>query len=245
MANNDTPDSPTSDPTMPSRSDERQRHLRTTLINPVEAVRKAIATLENDSYAPRANAASGDVTALPNINAATPWLLQHFFKGEIDLEAELGLRFPSAPMLATFKARHLSNTRQIAALASQDGAAFAHIEADTQSKVVQLTCTVSSMLTLRFNLTDLSALDRRHWLELMRREDGGLAFLWGARRWTRDYLICIRRKYHSSLYAFSPNHFEAAIRMTPTVLASLLDWLDSVWQAPQEAPSSDADLLTW
>ena len=217
-----------------------QDSIRTTLTNPVEAVRKAIAILEEGQVNPY-------LTRLPNISADPPWILQQFFKGEIDLEAELAKRFPAVPMMATVKFRTLGTRsgRRVATLAAQDGSTSVMLEADTQSKVVQMSFTVASMLTLRFSLADLSDMDRKHWLELMRRDEGGLAFLWGSQRWARDYLICISRKYYTNVYAFSPHSFEAAIRITPPVMKELLDWLDDVWRADTLPPDDEPDLLTW
>ncbi len=214
--------------------------VRTTLTNPVDAVRRAIAILEDDQLA-------STTTRLPHINADTPWILQQFFKGEIDLEAELGKRFPALPMMSTVKFRTLGTQsgRHVATLSAQDGSTSVMLEADKHSKVVQMSFTVASMLTLRFSLADLSHMDRKHWLELMRRDEGGLAFLWGSQRWARDYLICISRRYYSNLYAFSPSNFEAAIRITPPVMAQLLDWLQDVWQSDAKTEGNPPDLLTW
>jgi len=101
-------------------------------------------------------------------------------------------------------------------------------------------------LSLRFTLAGLNDLDRARWVALMRREEGGLAFLWGPQRWEHDYLICIKRKYFTNLFAFSPGKFEAAVRMTPEVTKQLVDWLEGYWQATQ--PPGDEKILpliTW
>jgi len=111
--------------------------------------------------------------------------------------------------------------------------------------MIQISFTFGSMITLRFGLSELSDTDRKRWLELMRRQQGGLAFLWGPRRWTSDYLICITRKYHSNLYAFSPNNFESAVRMTSDVTTKLLDWLDEFWQDDAPPNEEPPQLLTW
>ncbi|GAB1421103.1 hypothetical protein MASR2M15_12430 [Anaerolineales bacterium] len=176
----------------------------------------------------------------------TPWTLQQFFDGEIDLDAELSKRFPKMPMLSIIKFRTLgtSTGRKVANLSSQDGTAILTIDADMITKSVQMSFTFGSMLTLRFQLYDLNDANRRRWLELMRREQGGLAFLWGPNRWENDYLVCITRKYFSNLYAFSPSGFEAAIRLTPDITVSLLDWLEEVWAAYFDQ-EDNPDLLTW
>jgi hypothetical protein len=87
-------------------------------------------------------------------------------------------------------------------------------------------------------------MDRARWLELMRREAGGVAFLWGQARWEQDYVICVTRRKFASLYAFSHHGFEAAVRLTPDVSQQLLDWLERFWKS--ETTSGDApNLLTW
>jgi len=183
---------------------------------------------------------------LAQASSTPPWTLQQFFNGEIDLDIELARRFPTMPMMSIVKTRALgTNTgRKVAELSSQDGAATMLIDADTVSKVIQLSFTVGSMLTLKFAMTDLSNMDRDRWLELMRRESGGLAFLWGTKRWASDYLICISRKHYTNLYAFSPSNFEAGVRLTPTVTKEVLNWLEQIWDDP-EPDSEPPQLLTW
>lgn len=183
---------------------------------------------------------------LAQVTSSPPWTLQQFFNGEIDLDVELSRRFPSMPMMSIIKTRSLgTNTgRKVAELSSQDGAATMVIDADTVSKVIQLSFTVGSMLTLKFAMNELSNMDRDRWLELMRRDAGGLAFLWGTKRWASDYLICISRKHFTNLYAFSPNNFEAGVRLTPTVTKDILDWLEKIWDEPEE-DDEPPQLLTW
>lgn len=180
-------------------------------------------------------------------NDEAPWTLQQFFNGDIDLDAELAKRFPTMPMMSMVKFRTLGSTsgRRVATLSSQDGSASLTFDGDMATKVVQMSFTLGSMLTLRFTMNDLSDLDRARWLELMRREEGGLAFLWGQARWANDYVICIARKYFTNFYAFSPHNFEAAVRFTPSVVGQVLDWLEEVWTSgppPEETPPT---LLTW
>lgn len=180
-------------------------------------------------------------------NDAPPWTLQQFFNGEIDLDVELAKRFPNMPMMSRIKFRTLGvkSGRKVATLEAQDGSSSVIFDADPASKMIQISFTFGSMITLRFALSELSDTDRKRWLELMRRQQGGLAFLWGPRRWTSDYLICITRKYHSNLYAFSPNNFESAVRMTADVTTKLLDWLDEFWQDDAPPNEEPPQLLTW
>ena len=189
---------------------------------------------------------ANDEKVLAKTSHNPPWTLQQFFNGEIDLDVELARRFPTMPMMATLKTRSLgTNTgRKVAELATQDGAATMIIDADTASKVIQLSFTFGSMITLKFVMSDLNNMDRTRWVELMRRDTGGLAFLWGTTRWASDYLICISRKHFTNMYAFSPNNFEAGVRLTPTVTRELLDWLEKIWDEP-EPDDEPPQLLTW
>lgn len=177
----------------------------------------------------------------------TPWTLQQFFDGEIDLDVELSRRFPNMPLLSTIKFRTLGSQsgRKVAMLETQDGGASLTLDADMTTRAVQLSFSFGSMLTLRFQLDELSDMDRERWLELMHREQGGLAFLWGAARWEADYVICISRRYYTNLYAFSPNQFEAGVRLTPNVMKQVLAWLGDIWLSEPPDDEDDAPLLTW
>lgn len=185
-------------------------------------------------------------TAMTRASEDPPWTLQQFFNGEIDLDLELSSRFPKMPMMSRIKFREVGVNSQVhaAMLSTQDGRANLTIDADPKTRRMQMSFTIESMITLRFMLARLSDMDRDRWLELMRREQGGLAFLWGPDRWQSDYIICLGRKYFTNLYAFSPNNFEAGIRMTPNVSKELLDWLERIWnlESPDEEPPP---LLTW
>ncbi len=178
----------------------------------------------------------------------TPWILQQFFNGEIDLEQELSQRYTSMPVMSTISFRDLGTHKQrgVATLVTGDGAAHAVITVDSTTAETQLNCTFGSMLTLHYALRNLSDLDRKRWLELMRRPEGGLAFLWGPSRWESDFLICVSRKLFSNIYAFSPNGFESALRITPSITRELLDWLARFWTKPvaadQEAPPT---MMSW
>lgn len=175
-----------------------------------------------------------------------PWALQQFFNGEIDLAVELSDRFSTTPLMSVIKTRALGTRKErgVAELSTPDGAASIIFEADKTNHVVQVSFTFGSMLTLRFRLDDLNHTDRTRWLELMRREQGGLAFLWGPSRWESDYVICITRKYYTNFYAFSPRSFEAAARLTPEVTTRLLSWLESFWQEDEKG-EEPPQLLTW
>jgi|GEM_PF-688569 len=190
-----------------------------------------------------------DDTPLTDSRDKTPWTLQQFFDGEIDLEQELLKRFPTVPAMTAIKFRTLgmNSGRKVATLTAQDGSSSIIIDADVETKVVQVSFTLGSMMTLRYQLNDIPANNRERWLELMRRDKGGLAFLWNEQRWREDYLICISREYSTNIFAFSPRNFESAVRISKNVTAQLLDWLEEVWNTEPEPDSGDDDapLLTW
>ncbi len=178
----------------------------------------------------------------------TPWVLQQFFDDEIDLEEELTKRFPEMAVMSTFKSRHLGKNkhRTVATVSTSDGAAQAVFDLDKDTGKLILSFTLGAMLTLRFSLHDLSAESRERWLALMRRDDGGLAFLWGTARWENDYLIAVSGRHYTSLYAFSPNNFEAGIRITTQIKTQLVDWLEDTWgRLPPDTEDAPPPLLTW
>lgn len=163
--------------------------------------------------------------------SAPPWLLQLYFDGEINLDQELTRRYSSMPLMSVVHFRTFGQRARhgVATLATQDGAASALVEVDVETMAVQFTLTLSSMLSLSFQLHTLSDIDRSRWLDLMRSGDTELAFLWGQSRWEDDYLICAPHKYYTNIYAFSPRHIAGAFRMTPEVTNKLLDWLNGFW----------------
>ncbi len=164
--------------------------------------------------------------------AIVPWTLQHYFDGEIDLVKELAGRFAQVPVMSLINLREVGtkNPRGVATISTQDGAASLIVEVDMRSRAVQFTYALNSMLALRFCPGRLSEMDRTEWLEPMRREVGEAAFLWDEMRWKSDFLIGAAHKNFTLLFAFSPNHVEAAARLTPDVAHKLLDWLETAWQ---------------
>ncbi len=165
------------------------------------------------------------------IQNSAPLVLQRFFTGEIDLDTELGKRFNGAPLLSEVRLRPeqpADSPRGTARLVSQDDGAVVTVDVNRINGVMELSFTLGAMLSLRFELSNLAEVDRRRWLDLMRR-DQGIAFLWSRARWERDYMIFVVRKYNIRAYAFSPTGYEAAIRMTPNVLTRFMDWLEGYW----------------
>ncbi|NWF69333.1 MAG: hypothetical protein HXY40_09615 [Chloroflexi bacterium] len=196
-----------------------------------------------------ASSGHNDITIASELRSPlgnVPWTLEQFFKGKIDLDKELVMRFPNMPLMSVIGFRSLgSNTqRGVATLSTADGGANLVVDASASGeRTVQFSFTYGSMLTLRFRLDTLSDMDRSRFLDLMRRNQPGLTFLWGQSRWEQDYLICVTRKHYTSLLAFSRNHFEAAVRLTPNVTKQLVDWIENFWKAPPE--EEPPQLLTW
>ncbi|MBN1123239.1 MAG: hypothetical protein JXJ17_19360 [Anaerolineae bacterium] len=160
-----------------------------------------------------------------------PTTIKQFLRGEIDLDTELARRFAKAPLLTTI-ARSPQDARPAgratAMLISQDSGAMLTFDIYSDQDISEATFTLNHMLALRFHLSNLSSYDKRRWLDLMRR-DAGVAFLWTSRRWEDDYFIFVLRPHYVRLYAFSPQRFEASVRITHPVSRQLINWLDMRW----------------
>lgn len=160
-----------------------------------------------------------------------PVTIKQFLRGEIDLDTELARRFAKAPLLTSI-ARSPQDTRPAgratAMLTSQDSSAMLSFDIYSDQDVTEATFTLNHMVALRFHLSNLSSYDKRRWLELMRRE-AGVAFLWASRRWEDDYFIFVLRPHYVRMYAFSPQRFEASVRITHPVARQLINWLDIRW----------------
>lgn len=191
-------------------------------------VRRVIAGLEQANAADRApeqpDGPSGPVT---------PWLLQRFLDGLVDLEAELADRYPHLPLLSVFKARSLyeRSSHQVATLSAPDDAASVVVDIDAPKDLAQFTFAISGMFSRTYTLDRPSSIDRPRWLEAMDRRQGGLTFLWGVTRWEGDYLICVLKRYQTNVYAFSPAGVAASVRLTPDVTRDLLAWMRKLWTA--------------
>jgi hypothetical protein len=182
-----------------------------------------------------------------SLQITAPVTLQQFFAGEIDLDSDLARRFLNAPLLSS--ARLLggpdesSQRQETALLSSNDDAAIMTVDAHSQrgqEAALEFTFTLNSALALRFRLSPLMATDRSRWLDLMRRANG-IAFLWTRDRWEQPYLIFVVREYFARLYAFSPHGFEAAARLTPDMVTTLIDWLEGLWFPGRRAQRSESD----
>lgn len=180
--------------------------------------------------------------------AAPSWTLQKFFDGEINLDVELSNRFKTVPVMTSIKFRVQGDKKEhgIATISAADDSSWVVLDVDKVSHVVHMAFTLGGMLSLRFTVDGLNDIDRQRWLSLMRREEGGLAFLWGPQRWEHDYAICVKRRYFTNIFAFSPDKFEAAIRLTPDASHQLVNWLEKFWQvAPPQNNDTLPPLLTW
>lgn len=175
---------------------------------------------------------------------SAPWLLQQHFTHQIDLGAELAFRYPTLPIMSVSRFRNTDDRRGIAYLSTADGMAALTLEADGRSGTVDVGFSFAATLTLHFRLDHLSGMDRANWLERMRRDKDGAAFLWGESRWEKDYAIAILHKRFVNLYAFSQHNFDAAARLTPDIAAKLIDWLGGLW-LPDEGDTQPPPMLTW
>ena len=180
-----------------------------------------------------------------SLTTSAPVTLQQFFSGEIDLDADLARRFMNAPLLSN--ARFMRSGRQPGqgqetAIFSTNDDSFAltvdSYHSTNQNVTLEFTFTLFSALALRFHLTPLTNADRSRWLELMNRPSG-IAFLWTQQRWEQPYLIFVVREQFARLYAYSPTGIEAAARMTPDMITSLLDWLEGMWFPDRKAPKTE------
>jgi hypothetical protein len=160
-----------------------------------------------------------------------PVTIKQFLRGEIDLDTELARRFANAPLLTSIARSPQDGRpagRATAMLTSQDAGAMLTLDIYSDQDVTEATFTLNHMLALRFHLPDLSNYDKRRWLDLMRRE-AGVAFLWTSRRWEDDYFIYVLRPHYVRMYAFSPQRFEASVRLTHPVARQLIGWLELRW----------------
>jgi hypothetical protein len=176
-------------------------------------------------------------------SAKIPWLVQNYQDADIDLDEELTLRFPTMPLMSIIRTRDLGkkHPRAVATMTTQDGSASLLVEVDVVTNEIQLSFGLGSMLSLRFAPEGLSNKDRSEWLKHLKLEDKKPGFLWSQVRWETDYLVSIAHKYYTNIYAFSPLHVEAAVRLTPDVKQKLMKWLDDLWavdKTMQSKPST-------
>jgi hypothetical protein len=192
--------------------------------------------------APNESVVVGRTTATLRGEASdVPWVISRALNAEGDLHAELAARYPNQPLMSLFSARSVGGRipRQLAILSTQDGAAHLTFEIDPQSHAMQCAYTIQSMLTLRFDLAALSDLDRSQWLEQMRQAQERTTILWGKMRWRSDYMVWSQKRYFTNVYAFSPQHIEAAARLSADVHSQLIRWLFRYWMAAAQETAPD------
>ncbi len=184
------------------------------------------------------------VDPIPPDAKPSPWFLESYFRAEADVNRELALRFPSMPVMSTIHFRTVGEKLKshLATISTQDGAASMITEIDPPSKAVCFTYVLNSMLAYRFTLDKLNDKDRVQWLQEMRTERGETAFLWDQARWDHDYLIGVSFKHYTNLFAFSPLHVEAGVRLTSDVSHKLLNWLEGFWKVDLQNDSTPSAL---
>lgn len=179
--------------------------------------------------------------------ADLPWVIQQRIDGAVELDRELNARHKNMPVFSTVKFRNLGSRqdRAIATMATQDGSAQVLWEVDSTTRQTRLSFTFGAMLTLRFDLLDLSDTDRITWVQRMQSDvHNDPALLMGPGRWEKDFLIGVTRPYFTDLFAFSAYNFDAAVRLTPDTTRSLFGWLSELWHIP-DLPGEDDLLTTW
>ncbi|MCU0477057.1 MAG: hypothetical protein MUC99_13330 [Anaerolineae bacterium] len=191
-------------------------------------VRRVINRLEQAVGADRS---SPEALAALSKSTSTPWLIQQFLDGAIDLETELFERYPTVPLLSVAKFRKLADqsTHNVATLSAQDDSANLHIDIDPARNLAHFTFTLGGMMSVRYVLDNPETIDRPRWLDLMERRQAGLTFLWTESRWQSDYLIWIVRRYSTHVFGFSPTGAVSGARMTPEVARETLRWLGNLW----------------
>jgi hypothetical protein len=190
---------------------------------------------------------SGGATAFSDGGKHLPWALAQYFDGDIDLGHELAAHFPQMPLLSqiSFRVQGAKQRHPIATISTQDGAAGLRVEIDPGTRAAHFIYTFNSMLALRFSLNGLSDLDRAHWLEPFKREQGEVAFLWGAQRFRSDYVIAVPHKMYTNLFAFSPHHTEAAARLTVEVSRKFIAWIEPLWMPADDSANAASTTLAW
>jgi hypothetical protein len=177
-----------------------------------------------------------------SIQSSAPPLLQQFFTGKVDLDAELARRYPSPPLLssAIFNPEPGKPARNgFAMFSSQDNSAAMSIELNGSSGALNISFLLQSMIAVRFSLGGTTEAQRKKFLELIQRKNG-MAFLWTHERWEKDYLIFVVRDYFVRMYAFGPGRFDGACRLTPDGLNELIQWLGGFWRAYDQAEADEA-----
>ena len=189
---------------------------------------------------------TGSINTMRAEATDVPWVISRALNAEGDLHVELAQRYPNQPLMSLITPRSVGGRipRQLATLSTQDGAAHLTFEIDPGTYVMSCAYTISSMLTLRFDLANLSDLDRTQWLEQVRQGQERTTILWGKMRWRSDYMVWSQKRHYANIYAFSPRQIEAAARLSPDVVTRLIDWLARYW-LPSPSQSEGNESAEW
>lgn len=184
-----------------------------------------------------------------SIQSGTPYILQQFFTGKIDLDTELMKRYPNAPLLSSghfTPAPGKRGRRGFAQFKSQDESASLNFDVYGTDGTLEADFILRGMIGVRFSLGAVSDAGRRRFIDLMRRQNG-IAILWTKERWERDYLIFVVRERFARMYAFSPGRFDAACRLPPPLLEDFIKWLAGFWitDEPRPESASEPDKPSW
>jgi hypothetical protein len=178
-----------------------------------------------------------------SIQSGAPFILNQFFTGKIDLDTELSRRYPSAPLLssAAFAPAPGKRARRgFAQFRSQDEACALNIDLQGIDGALEASFLYGGMIAARFALGPIPDVQRKRFLDLMRRPNG-IAILWTRERWERDYMVFVVRERFARVYAFGQGHFDAACRLPPEALENLLAWLNGFWITDAETLAGRAD----
>jgi hypothetical protein len=182
-----------------------------------------------------------------SIQSGAPYLIQGFFSGKLDLDAELSRRFPAPPLLSNMTFAPKPGTYRkhgFAQFTSQDTAAAMTMEIHNTIGTLECSFLHYSMVGVRFTLGAISEASRQRFLELIERPTG-IAFLWTRERWERDYLVFVIRDRFARIYAFGPARLEGACRLTPDALSQLRLWLSGFWNVSPDNKSPDSKPISW
>lgn len=181
------------------------------------------------------------------LQTTAPAEIKQFFAGEIDLDDELGHRYANASLLShvrfTPQPGNTFRQQRTATFSSQDDSMAMSIDAYPgllPGTYLEFSFILFSTFALRFLLHPIPSTDARRWLELMQR-DSGITFLWTLNRWEQPYFVSVIREHFARFYAFSPQGYEAAVRLTPDMVSALCTWLEGIWFPPGHKPEEPMD----
>jgi hypothetical protein len=124
----------------------------------------------------------------------------------------------------------------IASMRTQDDVARMNFEVWAEGAVTTVNFQLMGMLSLQFDMADLTERHKQTWLDHMRLapklgdgEVGEPIFLWSAARWESNYMIFVPQRRFVTALAFSPHRYQAIARILAPAFEQLLDWLEARW----------------